>query len=41
MFFDGVVNQFGGRIGVILLKPKGEVVLIAKKLTFRVTNNEA
>ena len=41
MYFNGVVNQLGARIGVILLTPEGEVVLIAKKLTFRVTNNEA
>ena len=41
MYFDGVVNQFRARIKVILFTPEGEVVLIAKKLAFRVTNNEA
>ena len=40
MYFDGVVNQFGAGIEVILLTLKGEVVSIAKKLAFRVTNNE-
>ena len=40
MYFNGVVNQFGAGIWVILLTPKGQVVLIAKKLAFRVTNNE-
>ena len=41
MYFDGVVNQIRARIRVILLTPEGEVVPIAKKLAFRVTNNEA
>ena len=41
MYFDGAMNQFRERIGVILLTLEGEVVPIAKKLAFRVTNNEA
>ena len=41
MYFDGVVNQFEAGIGVILLTPEEEVVPIAKKLAFRVTNNKA
>ena len=41
MYFDGVVNHFRAEIEVILLTPEGEVVPIAKKLAFRVTNNEA
>ena len=41
IYFDGSVNQFGVGIGSILLTPEGEVVPIAKKLAFRVTNNEA
>ena len=41
MYFDGAVNQFGVEIGVILLTPKNEVIPIAKKLAFQVTNNEA
>ena len=38
---DGAVNQFGAGIRIILLTPEGEVVPIAKKLAFKVTNNEA
>ena len=41
MYFDGVVNQFGARIGVILLTPEGEVVSITKKLAFTVINHES
>ena len=40
MYFDGVVNQFGVGIRVILLTPKGDVVLTTKKLAFKVINNE-
>ena len=40
MYFDGVVNHFGAEIEVILLTLEGEVVPIAKKLAFRVINNE-
>ena len=41
MYFDGAVNQFGAGIGIILLTPEGEIVPIAKKLAFKVMNNEA
>ena len=41
MYFDGAVYQFGAGIEIILLTPEGEVVPIAKKLAFKVTNNEA
>ena len=41
MYFDGAVNQFGVGVEIILLTPEGKVVLIAKKLAFRVTNNKA
>ena len=41
MYFDGAVNQFRAGIGVILLTQKNKVILIAKKLAFRVMNNEA
>ena len=41
MYFDRAVNQFKSGIGVILLTPEREVVPFAKKLAFRVTNNEA
>ena len=41
MYFNGVVNQFGAGVRIILLTPEGEVVPITKKLAFKVTNNEA
>ena len=41
MYFDGVVNQFGVGVGIILLTPEGKVVLFAKKLAFKVMNNGA
>ena len=41
MYFDGSVNQFRVGIGVILFTPKNEVIPIAKKLVFWITNNEA
>ena len=41
MYFDGAINQFGAGIRIILLMPEGEVVPIAKKLAFKVINNEA
>ena len=41
MYFDGLVNQFRAGVGFILLTLEGKVVLITKKLTFRVMNNEA
>ena len=40
MYFDGAINQFRLGVGIILLTLEGEVVLITKKLAFRVTNNE-
>ena len=40
MYFDGAVNQFGAEIRVIMLILENEVIPIAKKLAFRVTNNE-
>ena len=41
MYFDGAVNQFRAGVEIILLTLEGEVVPIAKKLAFRVTNTEA
>ena len=41
MYFNGAVNQFGAGIKVIMLTPENKVIPIAKKLTFRVMNNEA
>ena len=39
--FDGVINSRGAGIGVILITPEGEMILMAKKLEFEVTNNQA
>ena len=40
MYFDKAVNQFGVGVGIILLTLEGEVVPIAKRLAFKVMNNE-
>ena len=39
--FDGVVNSRGAGIGVILITPEGEMILMEKRLEFEVTNNQA
>ena len=39
--FDGAVNSRGAGIGVILITPEGEMIPMAKKLEFEVTNNQA
>ena len=41
LYFDGVVNTRGVGLGVILIMPEGETILMAKKLDFKVTNNMA
>ena len=41
MHFDGVVNSRGAGIGVILITPEGEMIPMAKRLEFEVTNNQA
>ena len=41
MYFDGVVNQYGNGIGVLLITPNGLHVPLAVKLNFEVTNNMA
>ena len=41
MHFDGALNKCGAGIGVILITSEGEVLPIAKKLEFSVTNNMA
>ena len=41
MYFDGVVNNRGAGIGVILISPEGETIPMAKRLEFEVTNNQA
>ncbi|XP_048231238.1 uncharacterized protein LOC107260803 [Ricinus communis] len=39
MYFNGAVNARGAGLGVVLIIPKGEMLLIAKRLDFKVTNN--
>ena len=41
MYFDGAVNNKRAGIGVILISPEGETILMAKRLEFEVTNNQA
>ena len=41
MYFDGVVNQYGNGIGMLLITPNGLHVPLAVKLNFEVTNNMA
>ena len=41
MYFDGAVNQYGNRIGVLLITPEGSHLPLAIKLNFEVTNNMA
>ena len=39
--FDEVVNSWGADIRVILITPEGEMIPMAKRLEFEVTNNQA
>ena len=39
MCFDGVVNQYGNEIGLLLITPKGSHIPLAIKLNFVATNN--
>ena len=41
MYFDDAVNSRGVGIGVIFISPEGEMILMAKRLEFKVTNNQA
>ena len=41
MYFDGAVNSGRAGIGVILISLEGEMILMAKRLEFEVTNNQA
>ena len=41
MHFDRAVNSRGAGIGVILITPEGEMIPMAKRLEFEVTNNQA
>ena len=40
MYFDGAVNSRGAGIGVILISLEGEIIPMAKRLEFKVTNNQ-
>eukprot|EP00257_Ricinus_communis_P019364 XP_015578337.1 uncharacterized protein LOC107261718 [Ricinus communis] len=39
MYFDEAVNARGAALGVVLIMPKGELLPMAKRLDFKVTNN--
>ena len=41
MYFDGVSNQYGYGIGVLLIAPNNSLIPLAFKLRFKVSNNEA
>ena len=41
MFFNGMVNQYGNRIGVLLITLEGSHIPLAVKLNFEATNNMA
>ena len=41
MHFDGAENSRGAGISVILITPEGEMIPMAKRLEFEVTNNQA
>ena len=41
MYFDGAINNRGASIGVILVTPEGEMIPMAKRLEYEVTNNQA
>ena len=41
MYFDGVVNQYGNRIGILLITPERSHIPLAIKLNFEATNNMA
>ena len=40
MYFDSAVNSRGVGISVILISPEGEIIPMAKRLEFEVTNNQ-
>ena len=41
MYFDGVINQNGNGIGILLITPEGSHIRLAIKLNFEATNNMA
>ena len=40
MYFDSTVNNRGVGIGIILISPEGDMIPMAKRLEFKVTNNQ-
>ena len=40
MYFNGAVNSKGTWVGVILVTSEGEMIPMAKRLEFKVTNNQ-
>ena len=41
MYFDGVINQYGNGIGILLITPEGSHIPLANKLNFEATNKMA
>ena len=41
MYFDDAVNSRGAGISVIIISSEGEMIPMAKRLEFEVTNNQA
>ena len=40
MYFDGAINNKGASIGVILISLERKMILMAKRLEFKVMNNQ-
>ena len=41
MYFDGAINQYGDRIGILLITLDGSHIPLTIKLNFEATNNMA
>ena len=41
MYFDGAINQYGDRIGILLITLEGSHIPLTIKLNFEATNNMA
>ena len=41
IYFDGIMNQYGNGIGVLLITPEGSHISLVVKLNFKATNNMA
>ena len=39
LYFDGAPNSTGNGVGVVLVSPKGQQILVSVKLNFDCTNN--